>query len=247
MALVFDGDKDFADDDVFEEIDIEVFVFRHPHRKKPKAHRYAFRVNKKRLVTKDPLPTREEILTDAGFVPTDQYRLRLKRGLGDPLEIKPGQRVDLTEPGVERFIANKLHVQDGLSERREFQLPEEDSAFLNGLGLRWETLRNGGQLWVIIREWQTPSGFDPDKVDIAFDVTTYPAGLIDMAYFAPAIVRTTGAIIPQANVTVQVDGSNWQRWSRHREQHINPWDPASDSLASHYGYMLDWFVRELAR
>ncbi|MDB5584492.1 MAG: Multiubiquitin [Bradyrhizobium sp.] len=247
MTAVFDGDKEFADDEIFEEIDIEVFVIKHPHRKKPKAHRYAFRVNKKRVVTEEPVPTREEILTLAGFTPPADYRLRLKRGKGDPLEVQPGQHVDLTEPGVERFIANKLHVQDGLSERREFQLPEEDTAFLDSLGLRWEAIRVENQLWVVIRDWRTPEGFTPEKVDIAFDVTSYPAGVIDMAYFAPAIARENGADIPQANVTVQLDGGNWQRWSRHREEHINPWNPASDSLASHYSYMLDWFQRELDR
>lgn len=229
-----------------DELDIEAFTAANPHDKKPKATRYAFRVNKKRVTTTDPNPTREEILTLSGFVPVEEYRLRLKSGKGDPVEIQPAQRVDLTQPGVERFVANKLHVQDGLSERREFALPEEDTAFLNGLGLHWEAV-NCGQLWIFVRGWSPPEGFEPGQVDIAFDVTSYPAGVIDMAYFSPAISRTSGASIPQADVTVEIDGERWQRWSRHRVEGVNSWNPESDSIASHYSYMLDWFKRELDR
>ena len=245
MTTDFDGGQDPADT-IVDEVDIEAFTRARPHDRKPKAHRYVYRVNKKRLTTKHPLPTREEILTAADLTPVEEYRLRLKRGKGDPLEVQAGEKVDLTEPGVERFIANKLHVQDGLSERRDFQLPEEDEAFLTGLGLRWEAV-SCGQLWVIIRDWQTPDGFNPTAVDIAFDVTSYPAGVIDMAYFRPAVTRINGQAIPQADVTVSIDGADWQRWSRHRIDGVNPWNPASDSLASHYGYMLDWFKRELER
>ncbi len=133
------------DEPPLEELDIEAFTASNPHGKKPSAKRYAFRVNKKRATTSDPNPSREDILKLTGFVPVEEYRLRLKSGKGDPVEIQPGQHVDLTEPGVERFVANKLHVQDGLSERREFVLPEEDIAFLDGLGLTWEAV-NCGQL-----------------------------------------------------------------------------------------------------
>lgn len=234
------------DEPPLEELDIEVFTAANPKDRKPQAKRYVFRVNKKRVVTTDPNPTREEILTLAGFVPVNEYRLRLKSGKGDPVEIQSGQHVDLTQPGVERFVANKLHVQDGLSERREFVLPEEDTAFLNGLGLSWETI-NSGQLWLIVRGWSPPEGFAPSKVDVAFDVTSYPVGVIDMAYFSPAISRTNGAHIPQADVSVAIDGDNWQRWSRHRVEGVNSWNPESDSIASHYAYMLDWFRRELER
>ena len=104
-----------------------------------------------------------------------------------------------------------------------------------------------GQLWTIVRSWMPPQGFQPERVDIAFDVTSYPAGVIDMAYFSPAISRTSGAGIPQADVTVEIDGNSWQRWSRHRVEGVNSWNPESDSIASHYGYMLDWFKRELER
>lgn len=234
------------DEPPLEELDIEAFTASNPHDKKPPAKRYAFRVNKKRVTTTDPNPTREEILTLAGFVPVEEYRLRLKSGKGDPVEIQPNAHVDLTQPGVERFVANKLHVQDGLSERREFGLPEEDTAFLDSLGLHWEAI-NRGQLWIIVRGWMPPQGFQPERVDIAFDVTSYPAGVIDMAYFSPAITRTSGAGIPQADVTVEIDGNSWQRWSRHRVEGVNSWNPESDSIASHYGYMLDWFKRELER
>ena len=70
------------DEPPLEELDIEAFTAANPHDKKPPAKRYAFRVNKKRAATADPNPTREEILTLAGFVPVEEYRLRLKSGKG---------------------------------------------------------------------------------------------------------------------------------------------------------------------
>lgn len=239
--------QDNQNNEIRETLDIEEFALANPDKQKPKAKVYAYRVNKKRLTTTSPTPTREQVLESAGLVPVNEYRLRLKDGSGDPREINNGEIVDLTKPGVERFIANRLHVQDGLTERFEFDLPADDAAFLNGLNLRWETLNVSGRLWLLIKQWTPPAPFVPTPCDIAFDLSSYPAGVIDMAYFFPAIVRTDGKVIPQADHQESIDGKMWQRWSRHRVDGLNTWNPESDSIATHYAYMLDWFVREMGR
>src|SRR5207249_2758351 len=116
-------------------IDIEEYA--RAGRPVPRARRYRYRVNKQRLVTECATLTGRQILESAGLVPVDQYRLRLKERHGPPVEIGLDQVVDLRKPGIERFVAQKKEVQDGLDTRRHFALPAEDIAFLDSLGLRW--------------------------------------------------------------------------------------------------------------
>jgi Prokaryotic E2 family E len=41
--------------------------------------------------------------------------------------------------------------------RRQFDLPEEDTKFLNDYGLPWETIVDGSQ-WVLIHDFPAPPG-----------------------------------------------------------------------------------------
>jgi len=70
----------------------------------PKGRRYRIRVNKKHIVFDISNPTREQILTEAGLTPTDNWTLRLKINGGHRL-IEEGEQVDLTKPGIEKFKA----------------------------------------------------------------------------------------------------------------------------------------------
>ena len=88
---------------ILDIVDIEEYV--REGRPVPHAHRYKYRVNKQHFISETPEITRECILERAGLVPTEQYRLRLKRPKGPPEEIKPGQTVHLREDGIERFIS----------------------------------------------------------------------------------------------------------------------------------------------
>src|ERR1700742_2765472 len=149
-----------GDDVILELVEIEVYV--RGGRPVPKAHKYRYRVNKQPFETEKEEISREEILTKASLVPVDDYRLRKKRRHGPPEEVKPHEIVHLREHGVERFIAQHKHVQDGREARLEFELGDEDRAFLVGLGLAWETLRvpqpNGGgvRLWLVIYQVLVP-------------------------------------------------------------------------------------------
>lgn len=71
----------------------------------PRCRGYRIRVNRDRFEVFEPNPTRETILEIAGLKPADQWTLRLKTRGGEPELIAPGDRVDLTRPGVERFKA----------------------------------------------------------------------------------------------------------------------------------------------
>lgn len=71
----------------------------------PRCRGYRIRVNRDKFEIFEPAPTRETILETAGLKPVDQWTLRLKMHGGESRLIQPGERVDLREPGVEKFKA----------------------------------------------------------------------------------------------------------------------------------------------
>ena len=194
-----------------------------------------------------PELTREQILERAGLVPTDQYRLRLKRRHGPPVEIKLGETIHLRDHGIERFIAQPKEVQDGRDTRRQFTLAAGDTVFLNNLGLPWETLHYANRLWVIIYGMSLPKGFQVVSADVAIEIAAgYPTAQLDMAYFCPPLACVDGKPIAQTQVTEQLDGKDWQRWSRHRIG-ASVWKPGIDNLESHFDYVQNWLLRETER
>jgi hypothetical protein len=173
----------------------------------PHARRYKYRVNKPHFVSDTPELTCEQILERAGLVPTDQYRLRLKRRQGPPVEIKPGETVHLRHHDVERFIAQPKEVQDGRENRRQFVLSGGDAVFLNSLGLSWETLCAANRMWVLIYGVPVPPGFQVAAVNVAIEIAPgYPMSQLDMAWFDPPLERRDGQVIAQTQVTEQIDG-----------------------------------------
>lgn len=130
--------------------------------------------------------------------------------------------------------------------RRQFDLLEEDEAFLNDYGLTWETL-NDGSLWVLIHRFPTPKGYNEDYVTVAIRIETgYPNAQLDMAYFYPALTRLDGKPIGATNATQAIDGKNFQRWSRHRTPQ-NPWIAGRDGLGTHVILIEDWLEREFEK
>lgn len=230
---------------ILDIVDIEEYV--REGRPVPHAHRYKYRVNKQYFISEAPEITRECILELAGLVPTDQYRLRLKRRHGPPEEIKPGQTVHLREHGIERFIAQAKEVQDGLEARREFTLAAEDQDFLDSLTLRWEALRHANRLWVIVYDVPLLPGYQAVMADVAIEIAPgYPTSQLDMAYFNPPLSRADGKAIVCVEAIEQIDGKGWQRWSRHRTP-ASLQVPGFDNFERHFAYVQDWLVREIER
>ena len=211
----------------------------------PHARHYRYRVNKAKFVSDVPELTGAQILERAGLVPVDEYRLRLKRRHGPPIEIKPAEIVHLREHDVERFVAQRKEVQDGLDNRRHFTLPVEDVAFLDSLELRWDAVSEGGTLWIIIYGMPLPSGYTVPATDVAIQIMPgYPTSPLEMAYFNPAVLRQDGRRIACADAVQQLDSKSWQRWSRHRKG-STAWVPGEDNLERHFMFMQDWLGREI--
>lgn len=76
-----------------------------------------------------------------------------------------------------------------MTQRRQFDLLEEDEAFLNDYGLPWETINDGSQ-WVLIHNLKTHAGYNHQSVTAAIRLETgYPSAQLDMVYFHPALAR----------------------------------------------------------
>lgn len=86
-----------------EIVDLEEYATQGKHA--PRARGYRIRVNRKHIEIFEPYPTRETILEKAGLTPVNKWTLRLKLHGGGSRLIQPGERVDLTEPGIEKFKA----------------------------------------------------------------------------------------------------------------------------------------------
>lgn len=211
-------------------------------------HRPVFKIqiDKQMFEVTDPTPTARDLLILAGKAPVERFAIYMK-GKGQPRRLELNERVDLREPGVEKFVTLPLDQTEGLGAgRRQFSMPEEDQFWLDELGLLYELVAEGGSPRVIIYGWPLPPGYSVSKVDVNVRIDPgYPDAQIDMAYFSPALARRDGRAIAAVSDDT-FDGKIWQRWSRHRTPG-NPWRPGLDNLATHFALVEDWLARELRK
>ena len=97
-----------------EEIEIEEHTKKFNGKEKPpNAKRYIIRVDKTKFTVEVTGMTGREILTLAGKAPVEQYKLTQKMHGGAARTLSLDDDVDLTEPGVERFMTLKLDQTEG--------------------------------------------------------------------------------------------------------------------------------------
>lgn len=211
----------------------------------PHAKNYAFRIDKTRILVNTPTITGAQLLDKVGKSP-DQFKLYQHKRGHQPIPIGPNDIVDLRERGVERFTTMPKDTTEGsqnLCTRQDFHLPQAEEEFLNGLGRPWETIRDGGNLWLIIHGWRLPPGYNLELVDLALLIpNNYSDSQIDMVYFNPHLTRNDARVINNLS-TQEIGGVMWQRWSRHRTPQ-NPWRIGVDDIASHLALVDEWLRRE---
>ncbi len=233
-------------EELAEEVDIEELSKKgHPV---PRAKRYVIRIDKERVVVHTHKITGREILALVGKTP-DQFKLYEHKRGHQPIPIEPDQVVDLHVHRVERFTTMPKGTTEGRETaalRRDFRLPAEDEEYLEGLGLPWETIKDGATQWLSIHDWYIPGAYNRTKASVALLIPpNYSDTQIDMAYFQPALQRTDGRSI--ANLSQQtISGETWQGWSRHRTP-SNPWRPGIDNISNHLGLVDDWLRREFEK
>ena len=233
-------------DEEFEEEEVDVEELVKQGKPVPRAKRYRIRIDRDRYTVTKPIVTKGDLLALAGKSP-DRWKIHQKLRGGQMDEVTDGEKVDLRERGVERFVTMELTQTDGeaaaqeaLPARGEFGLPEEDVDFLNSLGLVWETVIDGKVRWLLIDNYPIPAGFNVAEATLAIKVEGgYPPAKLDMAYFKPDLSK--GANIPNLS-NIAINGENFQQWSRHYE-----WREGVDTLATHYLRIQEWLISELKR
>lgn len=78
----------------------------------PKGRKYRVRVDKQHVVFDKQVVTGREILSAVGKDP-QRFRLDQKLKGGETKKIEPDQEVDLTTPGLERFMTLPLDAREG--------------------------------------------------------------------------------------------------------------------------------------
>jgi hypothetical protein len=239
--------------DLVEVVDIEIYG--KENRRPPRAKKYRFRIDREHFTIESRIITGEKLFELAQKSPAE-YRMHQKLHGGVMKEIKVGDKVDLGEPGVERFATMKLTEGDGeqatvtepsppaiaAGPRRQFQLPADDQGYLNSLGLRWEAIKNEKGRWVLIHNHPLPEGYVARTVTVAIRIEGgYPPGALDMAFFLPHLARTDGKAI-NAISSVVIDDANYQQWSRHYV-----WQEDTDCLATHHLHLKNWLEAEPKR
>ena len=207
---------------------------------------FKIQIDKKHYEVFGPFISGRELLEKAGKTPTEDYAIYLKVKGDQPKRIDLDEKVDLSKPGVEKFVTLPLDQTDGLDERRDFVLPQEDTEWLDRAPYRYELVAENNVLRVVLYDFPLPTGYQQTHADVNVRIESgYPDSQIDMVYVYPALARTDSKPIAAIS-SDNFDGKQWQRWSRHRTQ-ANPWRPGTDNLATHFGLVEYWFTRELSK
>jgi len=221
------------------------------HDDKPEAitvpdHPFKVQIDKGFFEAPVPLMSGRELLELADKKPANQFAIYLKVKGGQPQRIGLDEKIDLSKPGVERFVTLPLDQTEGFSGRRDFILPQEDIEWLDRAPYPFELVAEGGVLRVVLYDFPIPPGYQQVHANLNVRIEAgYPDSQIDMVYVYPALERTDGKPIAAIS-SDDFDGKQWQRWSRHRTQ-ANPWRPGIDNLATHFGLVEYWFVREVKK
>lgn len=125
--------------------------------------------------------------------------------------------------------------------RRDFELGPDDARALDALGYRWEAVRAGVVLWLLIHDFPIPPAYNVSLAKVAIRLDAYPSGGIDMAYFSPPLARADGQVINNLSATA-VGEEPFQQWSRHYT-----WTAGKDTLSTHIRRVRGWLKHEFRK
>lgn len=143
--------------------------------------------------------------------------------------------IDLSAAGIEKLRFTPDEVGNGevaAAPRRVFNVLPADVAYLDRLGVRWETcLGTDGLRYLLIHDYELPTGYNHRHVQLAIQVLPgYPVEPLDSFYLYPPVTLLSGALPPNVQLTAQIDGLGFQGWSRHRT--MTPWNAQADNVIS---------------
>ena len=122
--------------------------------------------------------------------------------------------------------------------RRDFYLPDEDTQFLDNLGLVWEAIQDGNARGVVLYDFLMPVPFRPDSLNMKFNIPLdYTGGAaLDMFVTDRHVTRSDGKGIERLTESHVFDNKKWWQWSRHYPKSTK-WRSGINSLATHISYV----------
>ena len=212
IIVVQDKDSYFvippADDDD-DSIDIEK-CGKH-NRRPPKGRKYRIRIDGEKHTVDSAEITGTDILALVGKS-FGEWSLNQKLCGGKRERIEADTKVDLAQPGIERFETVRRQAQQGDVDPYEL-LPEDTEYLEANYSSNWEKITEGnGKHGLLIREFPVPDGYTLAQATLMVLVPSgYPGSALDMFYFAPPLHKSNGATInklaPEGHF-----GRTWQRW-----------------------------------
>ena len=105
MTMELAGKEDQAGIESVLDEDIDLEEYARQGKRPPLARGYRIKINGDPYVITEPMPTGLAILTLAGLLPAKDYTLRVKVAGQPPRKVPPDEKVDLRQPGIEKFKA----------------------------------------------------------------------------------------------------------------------------------------------
>lgn len=119
-------------------------------------------------------------------------------------------------------------------------LPALDQRYLADRKIEHVIHVGQGEICVVLPGWQLPVGLNVSTVDVLLRLSVgYPDIAPDMWWTDPPVRRADGTVIPGTEVTEQVLGRSWQRWSRHFQP--GQWQSGVDGLESFFALIRSEF------
>lgn len=188
-----------------------------------------------------------EAMEAAGADMTKEYTVLFKFAGGEREAVDLADTLDLGREGIERLWYRPRKVNNGEvagSARRAFSLLDQDVRFLNSVGWVWETF-DDGRRWLVVDSYVLPEGYTAKECKMAVEISSqYPTAEIDMFYCYPPLALSNGAPLVACDYFQEIDGLQYQRWSRHRDS-ANPWAPGKDNVRTHFGLIEESLGREV--
>ena len=233
-----------ADIEIINHVNLDDPELEKIYSKKPE---WILKINGVAITSNTPCILASDAITKAGFNASDSWDLILRVKDQPKKIIAITDHIDLSQPGIEKLRVVQKCINNGekkLPGRAEFILLNKDEAYLDQLGINYETFFHSNKRWLVLLDYPLPEGYNHPKTDIAIDIpTNYPTSMIDMFYCYPNLAMTNGTQIPATTVKIDIENKSFQRWSRHLGRG-RPWNPVSDSVMTHVSLIEESLLRE---
>ncbi len=207
----------------------------------PKGRRYKILIDRQHFVVNTETISGRSLLELAGKTPVEQFMISQKLHGGQVQRIDYDEIINLTRPGVERFITMPLDQTEG--DGNDFDLPEDDKSHLTKSFKKWEAIKEGASNWLLLYDFEVPHGYDQKRATLALMIPpAYPDVQIDMAYFHPHLTLNSKKTVEKISEQ-QIKGQSFQRWSRHRKS-ADEWRSDVDGVGTHILQVTTWLEKE---